>query len=72
MSREISADDARCQIMQAQAILSMLLESLTANDGRLSDITGAVMTLLEGVPEVMEALFIEYTALQIAAMRGRK
>lgn len=72
MSYKLDADGARCQIMQAQAVLSLWLNTMTSSDGNLPDMIGAVMTLLEGVPEVMEALFVEYTALQIAAMRGRK
>ncbi|EIC82982.1 hypothetical protein [Serratia sp. M24T3] len=72
MSYKLDADDARCQVMQAQAVLSLWLNTMTNSDGNLPDMIGAVITLLEGVPEVMEALFLEHSDLQIAAMRGRK
>lgn len=72
MSREINADDARCQIMQAQAVLSLLLNTMTHKDGNLPDMIGAIMTLLDGVPEAMEAVFMELSAHEVIAMRGKK
>ena len=46
--------DAACQIEQAQAVLSMLLES-TSNktDPDLPRLIGSILTLLHGVPEAM-------------------
>lgn len=71
MSHQISADSAQCQVTQAQAILSMWLESVTSRDGNLSDMIGAVMTLLDGVPEAMEAVSMKLSAYELKA-RGSK
>jgi len=47
--------DASCQVEQAQAVLSMWLESTTKNSHPdLSRLIGSVLTLLHGVPEAME------------------
>ncbi|HBV2906604.1 hypothetical protein ACV8TH_23985 [Citrobacter freundii] len=47
--------DATCQIEQAQAVLSMWLESTTKNSHPdLPRLIGSVLTLLHGVPQEME------------------
>lgn len=47
--------DATCQVEQAQAVLSMWLESTTKNSHPdLSRLIGSVLTLLHGVPQTME------------------
>ena len=47
--------DATCQIEQAQAVLSMWLESTTKNSHLdLPRLIGSVLTLLHGVPQAME------------------
>ncbi|EBF0854563.1 TPA: hypothetical protein ACNRRR_005463 [Citrobacter freundii] len=47
--------DATCQIEQAQAVLSMWLESTTKNSHPdLPRLIGSVLTLLHGVPQAME------------------
>lgn len=47
--------DAACQIEQAQAVLSMWLESTTKNSHPdLPRLIGSVLTLLHGVPQAME------------------
>ena len=46
-------EDATCQVEQAQAVLAMWLELATSNKNDISDKIGAVITLLDGVPEVM-------------------
>lgn len=48
-------EDATCQVKQARAVLSMWLELTTSNKNDISDKIGAIMTLLDGVPEVMIA-----------------
>ncbi|EBJ7764592.1 hypothetical protein VY507_002517 [Salmonella enterica] len=46
--------DAACQIEQAQAVLSMWLESTTnKTDPDLLRLIGSILTLLHGVPEAM-------------------
>ncbi|CZV84653.1 MULTISPECIES: hypothetical protein [Enterobacteriaceae] len=49
-----SLGDAVCQVEQAQAVLSLWLETTTRKDGDLSRMIGALMTLLDGVPESMD------------------
>ncbi|MGA8120382.1 hypothetical protein [Rouxiella badensis] len=71
MNREISADDARCQVMQAQAVLSLLLNTMSLKDGNLLDAVGAIMTLLDGVPEAMDSVFCELSTYEIIAARGK-
>lgn len=47
--------DATCQVEQAQAVLSMWLESTTKNSHPdLPRLIGSVLTLLHGVPQAME------------------
>lgn len=47
--------DATCQVEQAQAVLSMWLESTTKNSHPdLPRLIGSVLTLLQGVPQAME------------------
>ncbi|HDG1711066.1 TPA: hypothetical protein R0C45_003802 [Kluyvera ascorbata F0526] len=47
--------DATCQVEQAQAVLSMWLESTTKNSHPdLPRLIGSVLTLLNGVPQAME------------------
>ncbi|MFP3095242.1 MULTISPECIES: hypothetical protein [Enterobacteriaceae] len=46
--------DATCQIEQAQAVLSMWLESTNKDsDPDLPRLIGSILTLLHGVPEAM-------------------
>lgn len=46
--------DATCQIEQAQAVLSMWLESTNKDsDPDLHRLIGSILTLLHGVPEAM-------------------
>lgn len=46
-------EDVTCQVKKAQAVLAMWLELTTSNKNDISDKIGAVITLLDGVPEVM-------------------
>ncbi|HDL6674299.1 TPA: hypothetical protein PXJ49_003255 [Yersinia enterocolitica] len=48
-------EDVTCQVKQAQAVLAMWLELATNNKNDVSDKIGAIITLLDGVPEVMIA-----------------
>ena len=52
---KIQLIDATCQVEQAQAVLSMWLESTTKNSHPDSPrLIGSVLTLLHGVPQAME------------------
>jgi len=52
---KIQLIDATCQVEQAQAVLSMWLESTTKNSHPdLPRLIGSVLTLLHGVPQAME------------------
>ncbi|CRY69787.1 hypothetical protein [Yersinia pekkanenii] len=46
-------EDVTCQVRQAQAVLAMWLELATDSKKDTTDKIGAVITLLDGVPEVM-------------------
>ena len=46
-------EDVTHQVKQAQAVLAMWLELASSNKSDISDKIGAVITLLDGVPEVM-------------------
>ncbi|HEN3451903.1 TPA: hypothetical protein U5D73_004408 [Yersinia enterocolitica] len=48
-------EDATCQVKQARAVLAMWFELTTSNKNDVSDKIGAIITLLDGVPEVMIA-----------------
>ncbi|EGX7443828.1 hypothetical protein JHE55_002218 [Salmonella enterica] len=52
---QLQLSDAACQIAQAQAVLSMWLESTTnKTDSDTPRLIGSILTLLHGVPEAME------------------
>ncbi|CNI72434.1 Uncharacterised protein [Yersinia pekkanenii] len=46
-------EDVTCQVKQAQAVLAMWLELATGGKNDTTDKIGAIITLLDGVPEVM-------------------
>lgn len=46
-------EDATCQVEQAQAVLAMWLELTTSNNNGIAKKISALITLLDGVPEVM-------------------
>lgn len=46
-------EDVTCQVKQAQAVLAMWLELTTSNNNGIAKKIGALITLLDGVPEVM-------------------
>ncbi|WP_174634848.1 hypothetical protein [Yersinia thracica] len=48
-------EDVTGQVRQAQTVLAMWLELATNNKNDVSDKIGAIITLLDGVPEVMIA-----------------
>ncbi|CQH53116.1 hypothetical protein [Yersinia frederiksenii] len=48
-------EDVTHQVKQAQAVLAMWLELATSNKNDVSDKIGAIITLLDDVPEVMIA-----------------
>ena len=52
--RNLSLIDATCQVEQAQAVLSLWMESIQKDsDPDLPRLLGSLMTLLNGVPEAM-------------------
>ncbi|CNI37430.1 hypothetical protein [Yersinia pekkanenii] len=46
-------EDVTCQVRKAQAVLAMWLELATSSKNDITDKIGAIITLLDGVPEVM-------------------
>lgn len=54
---QIDVIDAACKVREAQAVLSMWLESVKPGDGDLeSRLIGSILTILYGVPEVLDEL----------------
>ncbi|AXY33468.1 hypothetical protein CEQ20_08590 [Yersinia pseudotuberculosis] len=65
-------EDATCQVKQAQAVLAMWLELATSSKNDITDKIGAIMTLLDGVPEVMIAANSEPADYGYAKYKGGK
>ncbi|MNF89605.1 hypothetical protein D3C84_721360 [compost metagenome] len=53
MNAEMTLSDAMCRIHQAQAILSMWLETMTTSDDSAPDMVGGLLTILDGVANAM-------------------
>lgn len=53
MSREMTLTDVMCRIQQAQTVLSVWLMTLTAEDGKAPDMVDSVLTILDGLPDVV-------------------
>ncbi|OCA60744.1 hypothetical protein A9R10_13100 [Aeromonas piscicola] len=53
MRAEMTLSDAMCRVHQAQAILSMWLETMTSSDGNTPDMVGGLLTILDGVADAM-------------------
>lgn len=53
MSSEITMSDVMCRIIQAQTVLKLWLLVLTTDDGRTPDMVDSILTLLDGLPDVI-------------------
>lgn len=65
-------EDVTHQVEQAQAVLAMWLELATSNKSDTSDKIGAIITLLDGVPEVMIAANSELADFNYQKYKGGK
>lgn len=53
MHKEISLEEAMCRIQQSEAVLSLWLGAMTSDDGNAPDLVASVLTLLDGLPDVI-------------------
>lgn len=53
---QITLIDSMCRIKQAQAVLSLWLDSVTTDDGNTDDMIAAIQTLLNGIPDILCAV----------------
>lgn len=53
MSHEITLNGVMCRIQQAQAVLSVSLDTLTTDDGVVPDLIASVLTILDGLPDAV-------------------
>lgn len=65
-------EDATCQVKQARAVLSMWLELTTSNKNDISDKIGAIMTLLDGEPEVLDQANSELADFHYQKYKGQQ
>lgn len=65
----VSLSDAVCRVQQAQEMLSLWLEA-TTNDDRTANLLGGLLTMLEGVPAVMDAAEDELCAMDALKRSG--
>ncbi|EQB4442709.1 hypothetical protein ACYKEA_000387 [Pluralibacter gergoviae] len=67
----VSLSDAKCRIQQAQEMLSLWLEA-TTNDDRTANLLGGVLTMLDGIPDVMDAAEGELCVMDASTRSGGK
>ena len=67
----VSLSDSIFRLQQAQELLSLWLES-TANDDRTTNLLGGLLTLLEGIPDVMDAAEGELCVMDALTSSGGK
>ncbi|AIQ99020.1 hypothetical protein LG71_03460 [Pluralibacter gergoviae] len=67
----VSLSDSICRVQQAQELLSLWLES-TTNDDRTNNLLGGLLTLLDGIPDVMDAAEGELFAMDALKRSGGK
>lgn len=53
MRKDIPLEEAMCRIQQAGAALSLWLGTMTTDDGDAPDLIASVLTLLDGLPDVI-------------------
>lgn len=67
----VSLCDAKCRVQQAQEMLSLWLEATTSDD-RTANLLGGLLTLLEGIPDVMDAAEGELCVMDALTRSGGK
>ena len=53
---KLSLVDSACRIKQAQQVLSLWLEATNKNDSGTANLIGAIISLLDGIPELMDSV----------------
>lgn len=53
MNHEISLCDVMSRIQQAQTVLSVWLQTLSTDDGKVPDMVDSVLTILDGLPDAV-------------------
>ncbi|MCX7132715.1 hypothetical protein [Aeromonas sp.] len=71
MRNEITLSDAMCRVHQAQAILSMWLETMTTSDDNAPDMVGGLLTILDGVADAMSIADEELGKVALERHRNR-
>ncbi|AWO80694.1 MULTISPECIES: hypothetical protein [Serratia] len=71
---QVSLADSICRVQQAQAVLSIWLErtSLRTHSNGEEDLIGAIMSLLQGVPEIMEGADEVLAGMVMQGLAGKK
>ncbi|EPI4980578.1 hypothetical protein ACS6VG_002503 [Raoultella planticola] len=67
-----SLTDSICRVKQAEAVLSVWLERTTSASGDTSDLIGAILSLLNGVTDDMDAAEQELFDLDMQKRAGGK
>lgn len=68
----VSLADSICRVQQAQAVLSVWLERTTTDHGDTADLLGAILSLLDGIPDAMDAAEDELCAMDMLKRSGGK
>jgi len=53
MNQELSVSEVMCRIQQAQAVLSIWLNTMTTSDGKTPEMVDAVLTILNGLADAL-------------------
>ncbi|HHP5652940.1 TPA: hypothetical protein ACSC6J_000165 [Klebsiella quasipneumoniae] len=53
---KLSLIDSACRIQQEQEVLSLWLEATNKNDSGTANLIGAIISLLDGIPELMDSV----------------
>ncbi|MCM7881916.1 hypothetical protein [Enterobacter asburiae] len=53
---KVSLADSTCRIQQAQEVLSLWLEATNKNDSGTANLIGAIISLLDGIPELIDSV----------------
>ena len=53
---KVALADSTCRIQQAQEVLSLWLEATNKNDSGTAKLIGAIISLLDGIPELMDSV----------------
>ncbi|KAE9627739.1 hypothetical protein [Aeromonas veronii] len=71
MRAEMTLSDAMCRVHQAQAILSVWLETMTTSDDHAPNMVGSLLTILDGVADAMSTADEELGKVAIELHRSQ-